>query len=153
MVKSQPPIIISTGQNDLQILMPLKISHILYNQPLKHASFSVYFSIFLSLSLLLPTVSNAYNSINVVPTQWTARGKNPENNNIKISHLFHVVFICWHWSRAYVGLTLFIRVKCVCRRKKEMKILWNQAIKNSKDCQLCVAPFSFSVEHLTFLLA
>lgn len=64
---------------------------------------------------------------------------------------FHVAFICWHWSRAYVGLTLFIRVMCIYTRKR--KIPWNQAIKNSKGCQLCVAPFSFSAEHLTFLLA
>lgn len=88
---------------------------------------------------IIPLMSYRYSE----QPEWGKNTKQP-SNNIKRTYLFHLVFVCWHPSRAHWSRTVFTHVKCVCRSKRKENPPEIRQLKIQKVVS-CASPNSHSV--------
>lgn len=146
------PTVITRGAKVRLVRCIIGHLHILFDALHETPSVPFNLSIYTFFSLLLAAVRDVYNSINGLLILWTERGeaqntKQP-SNNIKRTHLFHLVFVCWHPSRAYWSWTVFILVKCVCGSKRKENPPEIRQLKIQKVVS-CAPPNSLSARSNT----
>lgn len=96
--------------------------HILFNALHETPRAPFNLSIYTFFSLLLAAVRDVYNSLNELPVFWITRGRKKQpSNNIKRTHLLHLVFVVGPQVEL-VGVELYLSMSSVFAGAKEKKI-------------------------------